>query len=523
MTQFQHGRPPRWAIVEGVTLLVLVMLMFKGFTASVDLHTTDDANYHRLGRSLLDGVVTNTTLIWSPVYATVYGLFDRAWDSQTMGFLQDFFAVGITIAALATMWWTLRAMLSASASFLAVAWWATASPFVLRSTQPHTSVYLFTAVLYLFAIGCFARRWHATGLVALCLAAINRLELIPWLMGVAVYFAWRGRGGTRRWAFSAVLLATALILQTSMSTAGRSRSFFAFSQNFAFGWSQRAEDFSRDPLIYHEEITSQSFHDATSIGGALLDNPTAFAEHLWHNVEELRFTLGMTFFDPMPHVALVSWALVAAVLLLATLGILRPRPPTWSEPPPIPSELRWVLLLSLLCTPALILLLPKVVLLLPTLVLVTIPVARLVARGCAALRVRLPAVVPALAVLATALLVPRPFPSNRARPQPARESVALVAEAARAAPIPRLIASDPDSLILLAGAEPNSTKCVVLSGDGVASAVAESAPGDMLLMTYADPFVHGKGLQPLFDSLFRGQWSLTQSGLSCWAFVRNDR
>ena len=106
-------------------------------------------------------------------------------------------------------------------------------------------------------------------------------------LGVWVTAKWRARtAGVRPVVPALALGSSAILFAVFGNPFGGDRSFFAFSQHYAFEVSRR-EHLSINPWVRYAEITTRDFGASTSIGAAARANPRGFSRHILHNVGEL--------------------------------------------------------------------------------------------------------------------------------------------------------------------------------------------------------------------------------------------
>jgi hypothetical protein len=515
-------RPRGWSVVEAVALLGLIAVTILGYRDFVDLHPTDEVAYQRAGRALFEGDASLGALAWAPVFSFFYGVLDLLWSNE-WGFLQDAVHLGTRIAAVFSAWWAVRGILSPGAAFLAAAWWSCSIPFVVTTVHPICNVYLFTAVLHFLAVGCFARRRIVCGLVMLLLAVLNRAELAPWLITFALVLAlrrgsWGGHGSRRVFVLAVAALACAVPVFHWVAPAAQARSWMVFSQHYASGWAERHKSFERAPMEYNQEITGASFPSATSVGGALIENPSESLAHLWHNVTLLPAVVRGALFSPMVHMETVGVVLVIMLLFLAILGL--GRPPPRDEVRDV--ELEWALRLSLLTLPIMLLVRSRMDLLLPNVIVVTVILGRLATRGLIRVKLKIPGTAPAMLVLAGVAVMPRLFPVDRADVLPIREAVSVLAAqtAAQTTSESRLYASFSHQLLFLSG---RPSAGVELRAGRSESGPASARPGDVLLLTRYDVILHGAGLASWMATVGGGDWRLDHGGLGVWVFRRRAK
>lgn len=141
------------------------------------------------------------------------------------------------------------------------------------------------------------------------------LYLTLMIIGVGALLAlvrlksWRAWGQKFIWPLAA---AGALILSLSALLGSpilldKYRSLAAFSQHFAYSLSLRT-DLAEHPWTQDQIVFERFFGDATSISGALVQNPSAFFSHTFSNIAHF-FNWGITQ-DP---IGAISWS--AALLL----------------------------------------------------------------------------------------------------------------------------------------------------------------------------------------------------------------
>lgn len=200
------------------------------------------------------------------------------------------------------------------------------------------NVYFSTAIL---AVGAVATTFTKDRLVALTMLAITtavasfaRPELaIPGMALVAAAILWslaRALGSRRPRALGAavgIVATIAVLVAIFGSPIGGGRSYFAFQQHYA--WHRvEAEKLDVDPMTAYQPIVTASFPHATSIAGAALENPSAFAWHVGYNAR-LLFDRLTWFWEVAGHVPLfvkvVLTPAAGAVLVLGAFALARRR------------------------------------------------------------------------------------------------------------------------------------------------------------------------------------------------------
>jgi len=91
---------------------------------------------------------------------------------------------------------------------------------------------------------------------------------------------------------SGILLPTVIVIVGLTLALGRPilldryRSWAAFTQHFSYGLSLRTH-LDQNPWTQNDQIAAQYFGKATTIGQAIVANPSAFFGHIWYNFRQL--------------------------------------------------------------------------------------------------------------------------------------------------------------------------------------------------------------------------------------------
>lgn len=424
--------------LEAAGVVVWQGCMLRGFTASLALHTHDEPTVIAQGRAILDGAWPDALLGWAPIESLAYaGLQLLPLPAVP---LSDVMLVLCAVLAPLALWWMLRAIVPAPAAFLSACAWGSSSQVLQHATSmaPPT-VYVFVSCFYFVAIGCAVRGHGKTAFVLACCACMERGELTLWFLTAAVLLSWTTWRRLRRLPIpQALVMVTAIglfVLHQSVPSC-RGKSWLAFQQHYAMTTAQRQAGAVNRAAATHAfahptEIMDRDFPGASSIPGALLSNPRAFAAHLIHNACRtpsaiLTVLLG-TRLPPSPLRA--SLLLLIAVLVL--LGLVR----GWSS-----FRCRWRSLptaarSAFLTVPALVtvalVIHPTPSYLLPLSALWIPGVALLACAGCSStpllLRARrvLTVAIP-LATLLAAPLAPRNYPVTHGNHRLIRQTLAIL-------------------------------------------------------------------------------------------------
>lgn len=150
-------------------------------------------------------------------------------------------------------------------------------------------------------------------------AAFARSELALALYAVfavvLAYVAARCARYPREWVsrlFGTVLPVAAVTVGLSMAMAqpvllDRYRSWAAFTQHFSYSLSLRT-NMDEDPWIQDAEVAGRYFGEARSISHAIVENPAAVFEHVWHN-----FRMLVSWVFSPDTVAATGWVVVIAL------------------------------------------------------------------------------------------------------------------------------------------------------------------------------------------------------------------
>ncbi len=485
--------------------------------------------YQRLGQQLLEGLASSETMVYSPVYGAAYAVLHLLQPARGAA-LQDLMGVLVVCASSLALWWTLRACLPRSASVLGAIWWGSSLLVLATSLR----VYLFTAVLTTLAVGLACRGRSTRSLGVLALAAVNRQELLPWLLGAAALLcvsAWlrRERGRAMR-AAAMLVLGVALLL---MPVPGRQeRQWFTFRWYYTvhFAPPDSVSQGAGQQVTAADAIVWQTFPGCMSVKDAWSVNPRAVMQHVGRNVsllpEQIIHQVAHPWFH-LPVLRATALGLASAMLLVGLALWWRAR-----KIRPAPGDLLASQLLAAHRTTAAIVMLTSLLPLLPLafflprpdyllplasplFILLGLPIARAGAALCARLRCG-PNVIGRLVfagVVALVVAVPGPFVWPPRVPCANRDAVALIARQNFASDV-HLVASTPQGLLTLANARGVPVAMSALLGGQFAPAV--SAPCYLLLGLWDLNVPQGARLVAEAAS---DRWSLIDAGNECWLFL----
>lgn len=518
----KESPPPRarsYAWLEILALVLFQAVTLAGFTLHIDLHPADEALYQRRGQSFLEFDFDRSTLVFAPVYSAVYAplrLLPLPGDT-----IQDTMGVLVVLASTLSVWWAMRALLPRPAALLCAVWWGASLPVLGNPLR----LYLFTTMLTTLAIGCAARGRSGWAAVVLALAALNRPELLPWLLtasfGLAVVAVRR-----RAWR-SLVVPATAcaagiVFLLVLASPEQRHRQWFTFR------WDYAAHFATKDDVTYEEgrvltradALIEETFPGCRSVGDALRQNPSAVLGHVGRNLGHLPTNLWNLMTLPWWHAPRWRGTVVIAALAAMVAGVAvawrtrrRPRRATFNWPAAI------VLATSLCVLVPLVVFLPRPDYLMPVAVPLLFAGAWAIARAGSAVCSRLglgaraarDTTITALAVVM--VCVPAPFTRPPAMPCANRDAVALLARQTLPA----------DAVVLAAtgaGLRTLTSKTFVV-GDlpALLSGTFTPAPGASCYLLVGPWDLLGGAVQPLVAQLSSQRWDLVDAGAECWLFA----
>ncbi|MEZ5962772.1 MAG: hypothetical protein R3F56_02890 [Planctomycetota bacterium] len=510
--------PAARAWVELVLLVLFELVVVQGFTQHVDLHPADEALYQQRGQRLLDLDFDEGSWVFAPVYAAAYAtlrLLPLRGDT-----IQDTMGVLLALASTLAVWWAARGLMARPAAILAGAWWGASLPVLASSLR----VYLFSATLTTVAVGLAARRRVALAMIVLGLAALNRPELLPWLVvaaaGLALWALRRHRHG------QAVVVLAVLVAGLAFG-AGLARPEFRHRQWFTFRWDYAAHFQPGDDVSYVEgapvtradAVVEAAFPGCRSVADAVRENPGAVLEHVGRNLRLVPGNLRDLMAIPWWHLPRLRWTLVALGALAAAVGLLVGVVQRGATKPPANVPALLTMGASLCILGPMVVFLPRPDYLMPVGVVLLLGAAGAVARAgsflCGRLRVG-PGTAwgaAAGAVCAAILLVPGPFVSPPAVPCPNRDAVALVA-AQGLGDDAVLYAATADGMRTLSSGRFQSGDLQALLAGKV---VPDRRPSYLLVGPWD---LQGPAAEPVVALLQGGAWQLVDAGSDCWLFVR---
>jgi hypothetical protein len=354
--QARTAATPRWIELAVFLLVSLVSLKAThGLLGTFDVGLDDESVYLDGARYL--GIHSLPIAESSPLYPMWYRLLSVFEPDRLHLYFTNWYlltaGLPIVLYALARR----SGAPLASAAAIAVAWSVSGAgmtwPFVTK----------FAALL--IAIGALAATFArnsaleaaAVGSVTLSLASYARAELTMFAFGLtAVVVLWAvgsvATARTGRWrglTFAAIALAVAALLRLRFGDTGTgNRAYFAFAQHYALNVIED-QHLPIDPWTNWYTFATKAFPTATTVGGALKENPSAFVWHVTRNVTTLPNTLTELFrplrYVPVPIRNVVTLAFDAA-LASGILGFVffRSRRPGRVR--------RWLLLLGLVAASA---------------------------------------------------------------------------------------------------------------------------------------------------------------------------
>lgn len=501
-------RPTAWTVAEALGLAAFLAVSLSGFTSFLDLHLTDEAAYAERGQRIWAGRLSADWVIWSPLYSTALGAIDRSLADSPL-FAQDLMFVFVSAAAVLALWWALRGMVGATPAFLAAAWFASSDQILGTGIGARCNLYLFNATIVFLSYGCFARQRHRVGLLLLLMAALNRAELLPWLLSVAAVCAWRGTH--RRWALACAVAAVTFAGFLALHPLGKARAWMNFTQHYA--WTRNAD---ADPSVLvvdvaqSDRVVAEDFPGVSSVGEAIASKPDLIFEHVAKNAAVLPDAVVTSIGDPLPHLLPDGVALGISVAL-AALGLitLKGRRP--------PRTVVLVAVLSLAVVPLVLFLRPRADVFSALLPPILASGAALVAGGWEILsriaRVRAPAWLPAVLLIAVAALLPRPFPDGSDRAMPFREAAPLMRDLA---PGRRVIGTFASRLRVVTRTGGRALDLHVDQGPEP----ADARPRDLFFVYSYDLVLANPLRQRWLNDLDTSRWKLVHGGHTVWVLER---
>jgi len=499
--------------LEVLVLVAFEVVVLHGITHHVDLHPSDEALYQRRGQMLLDLQFDASTLVFAPVYAAAYAPL-RLLPLHGAA-IQDLMGVVLALASPLALLWTARALVPRPAALLVAAWWGASLPLLASSLR----VYLFTTTLTTLAVGLAARERKGAAALLLALAALNRPELLPWLLlaaGCLCWFAVRRRARAAA-AATATALAIGLLLALFMA-----RPEFRHRQWFTFRWDYAAHLAPKSEVSYDEDgrspadaLVAAAFPGCRSLADAVRTSPGAVLAHAGRNLRLLPGNLVDLTTTAWWHLPPLRWPLVGAAAVLLLVGLVAGRRQQRARPPGAASA-GIVLWSSASVLVPLVLFLPRPDYLMPFGVALLIAAAVGIARGGSALCRRLrvgPGAARHLAVAAVVLataVVPGPFVRPPATTCPNRDAVALLErQPLRGDAV--LFAATADGLRTLSDGRFGTRPLADLMSGA-------PPPGSFLLVGPWD--LLGSSAATVLALLEAQRWRLLDAGAECWLFAQ---
>jgi hypothetical protein len=321
--------PPKisWFLIQPWLLglfLVVTQVKFLWNTWRVwDLPDADGAYYFLLAQQWITHFDLPSA-VWSPVYISFYGIFHWLFADPLLIYGVHRMVTLVIITALFFI--VMRSLTPAFSAWLMTLYMMRVEIHLTNSYIIHSFVLIPLLLIYILVLKIPSRfLWKNTAIiVGMMLLAFTRPEfgiVLPItlvLLVVGDYFD----GTLKRLSqqqqriyggFTLVALVLVL-LSINVLFADESRSLSAFAQHYALGYTERTGS-QENPWLEGFNLMNPIFDEPHSISEAARNNPTAFVEHLRHNLGLLvsRFLRAFKIMD-------AAWKIVAVGLLLSVIA-----------------------------------------------------------------------------------------------------------------------------------------------------------------------------------------------------------